>query len=193
MQEVSRKMDKKSNLEFVIHEIDFLNSLLEPWKKRMGDDYLGYKNHVLRMLNFCFYLGDYTTEEKNKMIIAAAFHDIGIWSGDAPNVDYIDPSVEVARDYLIENGYGEDEKVLLMISEHHKMSEYKDDPMVEIFRKADLVDFSLGLVRFGVEKDFIKAVRTELPNAGFHKRLAELTLNRIGSHPFKNPFPMMKK
>jgi len=41
-------------------------------------------------LHFCFYLGKPTEEEQKKLIIAAAFHDIGIWS--AGTVDYLPPT-----------------------------------------------------------------------------------------------------
>ncbi|TDR32771.1 HD domain-containing protein [Hydromonas duriensis] len=176
----------------VITHIPLLEDILDLWKERIGNDFEGYKNHVYRMLNFCFYLHPATEEEQKKMLIAAAFHDIGIWSDGT--VDYLPPSLIQARLYLEKNGLSHwVEEICLIIDEHHKFTAVKNEtfPLVEIFRRADLVDFSLGMVKHGVPKSFIKQVKAALPNAGFHKRLMQLTWQQIKKEPF-NPAPMMK-
>jgi len=58
----------------------------------------GYRNHVYRMVNFCFAQGRFDAEQKAKIIIAGCFHDLGIWSADT--WDYLPPSIELAKDYL---------------------------------------------------------------------------------------------
>ena len=80
-----------------------------------------------------------------------------------------------------------------MILEHHKITttQYQQYPLFEIFRKADLADFSLGLVRSSVPKLTITYLKQHDPNAGFHKRLVELTLSNLPKSPL-NPLPMMK-
>jgi hypothetical protein len=62
---------------------------------------------------------------------------------------------------------------------------------VEAFRRADLVDLSLGLVRTGLSREFVRAVRGQFQNAGFHSRLAVLTVQQFRRTPL-NPFPMMR-
>ncbi len=47
-------------------------------------------------------------------------------------------------------------------------------PLVALFRRADLADFSLGLIRGGVPGAIMRAVKAAFPNAGFHKRLMQL-------------------
>ncbi len=174
------------------HEIPLLEEILGQWKAVIGSDYQGYRNHVYRMLHCCFYLGEPSEEDRKKLIIAAAFHDIGVWT--AGTVDYLPPSVEVALRYLKEKGLESwCEEVALMIDMHHKIRSYKDPlyPLVEIFRKGDLVDFSLGAVKHGISKHYITQLKQAFPNAGFHRRLLQLTWSRIKSHPL-NPAPMMK-
>lgn len=80
-----------------------------------------------------------------------------------------------------------------MITEHHKIGEYKNEsfPLVEIFRKGDLVDFSLGLFEFGIQKAYIEAVKTRFPNYDFHKNLGKRAAKWFVKHP-TNPVPMMK-
>ncbi len=172
--------------------LPLLEEILTEWKGTIGNEYEGYKNHVSRMILFCFALNEWSKEEKDKIIIAGAFHDIGIWIEDT--VDYIPPSLPPVIKYLkMRNLEAWSTEIELMITEHHKIREYKDKtyPLVEFFRKADLVDFSFGLFRFGIPKDTIDQVKTKYPNAGFHKNLGKRAAKWILKHPL-NPVPMMK-
>ena len=127
-----------------------------------------------------------------KICIAAAFHDLGLWSADT--VDYIAPAMLLARNYLLENQRASMvDEVCLMIEMHHKVLPYNDAryPLVETFRKADLVDVSLGLVRCGLSSLYVEAVRRAFPNAGFHKRLVALASAWFVRNPL-NPVPFMR-
>jgi hypothetical protein len=173
-------------------DIPLLEEILSPWKGRMGGDYEGYKNHCYRMLHFCFYLHDAAEEERQKLIIAAAFHDLGIWSDNT--IDYLPPSVALAQAYLREKGLEPwSREIELLIDQHHKLNPYRGGnyPLVEIFRRADLVDFSLGMARSGVPGVYVRQVKAAFPNAGFHKRLLQLAWQQLKKNPL-NPAPMMK-
>lgn len=170
----------------------FLDALLEPWRAMLGPDYYGYRNHCQRMMAFCLALHPCSDEERQKIAIAAVFHDIGIWV--ANTVDYIPPSLLPAMEYLDAQGLSAwHEEIALMIGEHHKLRAYgaMQSSLVERFRRADLVDFSLGLVRFGLSRAQIRAVRAALPNAGFHAMLVRRASAWFVRHPL-NPAPMMK-
>lgn len=176
----------------IIEEFPQLEAILADWKSIIGKDYNGYRHHLYRMINICFALHPCDEEQQRKVFIAAAFHDIGIWTDHT--VDYIPPSIPPALHYLQEHGLQAwAEEISLMISEHHKVRAYTDPryPLVEQFRQADLVDFSLGAVRFGLDKYFINELKRRFPNAGFHKNLAQLGGKWFLKHPL-NPLPMMK-
>jgi hypothetical protein len=173
-------------------QIPFLETLLTPWQQKVGDDYLGYKNHVYRVVHFCFALHRCTEAERAKIIIAGCFHDLGIWTSNT--FDYLPPSVALANAYLKQtNREAWADEVELMIALHHKLRAYRDPryPLVEVFRQGDLVDFSLGIVRCGVPAPYIAAVKQRFPNAGFHKRLVQLELSWLSKHPL-NPLPVFK-
>ena len=176
----------------VEEQIPLLEEILTEWKETIGNEYEGYKNHVYRMIHFCLALKDCNQEEKEKIIIAGAFHDIGIWIKDT--VDYIPPSLPPAKEYLknrdLEAWLTEIE---LMITEHHKVKEYRGTtyPLVELFRKGDLVDFSFGLFKFSISRTYIKQVKAKFPNADFHKNLGKRAAKWFMKHPL-NPAPMMK-
>jgi hypothetical protein len=171
---------------------DLIEEILAAWKDRIGDDYLGYRGHVYRMFNFCLAIGSCTEEEKTKLAIAACFHDIGLWS--AHTVDYIPPSVSEVKRYLSETGRQEwSEEIGLMVEMHHKARTYKTDryPLVELFRKGDLVDFSLGFFKFGIPPAYVREVKKAIPNNGFHRFLMKGAREWFAKHPFSPP-PFMK-
>lgn len=172
--------------------IPLLEEILGEWKREIGDDYLGYKNHVYRMINFCFALHNFDDAERNKIIIAGCFHDIGIWS--ANTLDYLPPSVVLANDYLQKNNLKQwIPEIETMISQHHKLRKYQDEynPLTEVFRQGDLIDFSLGIVKCGLPNDYVKSVKKKFPNAGFHKGLVKLAGKWFCKHPL-NPLPILK-
>ena len=80
-----------------------------------------------------------------------------------------------------------------MIVNHHKVTPWRANPgsLVESFRRADWIDVTRGLRRFGVPRTFIAAVDAAWPNAGFHQRLVQLTVDRFWKHPLI-PLPMVK-
>jgi len=169
-----------------------IDDILSQWTGVIGADYPGYRNHVVRMATFCLALRDCSEEERHKLEIAACFHDIGLWT--ARTFDYLEPSVLPAREYLREHrldAWGDE--IEAMILDHHKLTPVRvaPSPLVELFRRGDLVDFSLGLVRFGLSKAFIREIVTELPNTGFHRTLVRMTVAWVPRHPL-NPAPMFK-
>ena len=173
-------------------EIPLLESILSDWKATIGTEYQGYRNHVYRMINFCLALKECSNEEREKIIIAGAFHDIGIWIEGT--VDYISPSLPPAIAYLNSRNLEHwSEEIQLMIIEHHKVQKYTNDayPLVEIFRQGDLVDFSFGLFKFGIPKPYINEVKAQFSNADFHKNLGKRATKWFLKHPL-NPLPMMK-
>jgi len=172
--------------------IPLLEEILGERQNELGDDFSGYKNHVYRMINFCLALtADFSAEEREKIVIAGCFHNIGIWTG-GNTFDYLPPSIDSAREYLIRNNRENwIPEISLVIDMHHKLGKYPEDRLTEVFRRGDLVDFSLGFLKCGLPRDFVKSVKKQFPNAGFHTRLVQLAGGWICRHPL-NPVPVLK-
>jgi hypothetical protein len=176
----------------VEENIPLVDEILWSFKKSLKDDLPGYRNHVYRMINFCFAQRDLTEEERTKITIAGCFHDLGIWTGDT--FDYLPPSIESAKRYLSNTGLEKwTSEIELMIDQHHKLRKFSDKshPLVEIFRQGDLADFSLGLIKSGISGQYVREVKHRFPNAGFHKMLVRLAGRWICRHPF-DPIPVLK-
>ena len=177
----------------ILTRVPLLDELLDRHSSVIGRDFTAYRNHTYRVVNFCVALsqGDRETIQQ-KAAIAAAFHDLGIWTDGT--FDYLPPSERLAQTYLVgsDNATWEPE-IHAMIHYHHKITRYarRADDLVETFREADWVDVSRGLLRFGLPRRFLHDVFAAFPNAGFHKKLGQLAAGRFVRHPM-NPLPMFK-
>jgi hypothetical protein len=173
-------------------EIGTLDALLTARATVLGEDFTAYRNHTYRVANFCLALTAPDADTFEKVAVASAFHDIGIWTDHT--FDYLAPSVRNAGDYLRETEREEWlPEIEAMITEHHKIRPWRVRPewLVEPFRRADWADVSLGLVAPGLSRALVREVRATWPNAGFHKRLVQLTLERARRHPF-SPVPVLR-
>jgi hypothetical protein len=176
----------------LLTEIATLDELLDAHSAALGRDFTAYRNHTYRVVNLCVAQSPGGSEQLEKMAIAAAFHDMGIWTDCT--FDYLQPSVQLASAHLAQSGRVEwTGEITAMILEHHKISRHGSDPdsLVETFRRADWVDVSRGLLTFGLPRTLLREIFAAWPNAGFHKRLVQLELARLRTHPW-NPLPMMK-
>jgi hypothetical protein len=172
-----------------IAHVQVAEDILEAHAGALGKDLTAYKNHVMRVLRFFRLLGGDCTEH---VVIAASFHDLGIWT--AGTFDYLEPSVLLAEKYLEATDRSDHvDEVTAVIVNHHKLRPYRGpfEDSVERFRRADLADVSLGLIRSGLTRAEVRSVRSQLPNSGFHRRLFDLTLRQFLRHPL-HPLPMVR-
>lgn len=176
----------------VIFENLDIESILSRYAPLIGSDLEKYRNHVYRVYLNCQLLDPNTLNHK-VYAIAAAFHDIGIWTDST--IDYLNPSVAQAMHYLqIRNEPGLQSQVATIIYWHHKTTPYIGPfaKTTEVFRKADWADVSLGLISFGMDRKLLRTVRRRIPNKGFHIFLVNKLLANFFKHPL-NPLPMFKR
>jgi hypothetical protein len=173
-----------------------LDEVLSAHAGALGADFEGYRNHAYRVANFCLALTSTSTtagdeERIAKIALAAAFHDLGIWT-DA-TFDYLPPSNRLANAYLAETGRsGWAPDISEMILQHHKLTPFRGGcALVEPFRRADLIDVSHGLASFGLRREFFREVFAQWPDARFHERLVRLFLGRLLRYPW-DPLPMVR-
>jgi hypothetical protein len=174
-----------------------VSAMLTPYADSLGADRPGYTNHVIRLLLHCDALWVHaggTGDPPSRQLeyrVAGVFHDLGIWT--EKTFDYLAPSIDLAAVYL----EGRDCNDLIplvteMIDLHHKQRPAGPaDSAVEIFRRADAIDVSLGLRRFGLPMKSVRATLRAYPSRGFHRCLIRLTARRAIEHP-TSPLPMFK-
>lgn len=172
-----------------------IEEVLATWTAALGSDAPGYRGHVYRVLNFARALAPAPEAPAldDTLAVAAVFHDLGIWSDGT--FDYLAPSIDRARAHLAAHPLPAvaASEVASMIDLHHKVTACPADatPLSEVFRRADLVDLSLGVVRFGLSPRFVNDVRASFPNAGFHRCLLRIGARWFARHPTR-PLPMFR-
>ena len=175
-----------------IEKIATLDAILSLHADEIGEDLTRYRNHAYRVANLCAAQSPGGADTLDKVAIAAAFHDLAIWTDHT--FDYLEPSVGLAHAYLASHDRtGWADEISEMIRQHHKVTRYGGaaGPLVEPFRRSDWIDVTRGLVRFGVPRDWIGALYARWPSEGFHRLLVRLELEHLRHHPL-NPLPVFK-
>ncbi|SPF45397.1 conserved hypothetical protein [Syntrophobacter sp. SbD1] len=176
----------------IIEAHQSIDELFEKWKPALGWAYLAYRNHAYRVFNLSCALASATGEDQEKLALASAFHDIGIWLDNT--FDYLAPSERRAVDHLSKIARESwAEGIVQMIDQHHKVFAWHgpEQELVEAFRKADWLDVCLFSLPTRLERSLLTAVLRAFPRNGFHGRLVLLTLRWCCKHPF-NPLPMLR-
>jgi hypothetical protein len=159
----------------ILRSLPLVDEILESHRQRAhGDDagYATYRAHVYRVVNFARALAPQGPDCDDKLAIAAAFHDLAAFD----TLDYLVPSIEAQDAWLQETGRQNwSDELALIVAEHHRLSRYGPTrphaPLVEAFRRADLVDVSQGLIRFGIPKSYVKEVRAAFDASVFFMRV----------------------
>lgn len=170
-----------------------LDELFAPWAAALGRDYIAYRHHVERLLALCEALAADAGVSLDPLAlrVAAVYHDMGIWSDGT--FDYLAPSMARAAAWLETAGRTDlIAQVSAMIGQHHKVRAAgpATDP-VEIFRRADWMDVTLGLLNAGLPRARYRELLQRYPDAGFHLRLVELSGKQLLTSPLK-PLPMFR-
>ena len=76
-------------------ELSTLDTILGDHSAVLGPDATPYRNHAYRVANLCLIQSPRSAEGIEKIAIAAAFHDLGIWTDQT--FDYLAPSVRLAN------------------------------------------------------------------------------------------------
>jgi hypothetical protein len=159
----------------IVRSVPLVEEILEFHRGRAhGDDagYDAYKAHVYRVVNFARALTPDQPERDEKLAIAAAFHDLAAFD----TLDYLVPSIEAQDAWLKQTGRETwSDELALIVAEHHRLSRYGSArpyaPLVEAVRRADLVDVSQGLIRFGLPRSYVKDVRAAFDASVFFERV----------------------
>lgn len=142
-----------------------------------GDDagWDSYRAHVYRVINFARALCPTAPDGDDKLATAAAFHDLAVFD----TLDYLVPSITAQDRWLQRTGrQAWSEELAVVIAEHHRLTRYGADrphaALAEAMRRADLIDVSQGLIRFGLPKTFVREVRRCFDASGFFTRVIPL-------------------
>ena len=162
----------------IVHEVPLADEILDSHRHcARGDEsgWAAYRAHVYRVINFARALSPTAPDLDDKLAIAAAFHDIGVFD----TLDYLVPSITAQDRWLQRTGrQAWSEELAVVIAEHHRLTRYGADrphaALAEAMRRADLIDVSQGVIRFGLPKTYVREVRRCFDASEFFTRVIPL-------------------
>ena len=86
----------------LLTSIPTVDDVLNDHATALRHDFIGYRNHVYRIVNLCVAIVG--RRELEKIAVAAVFHDLGIWTNGT--FDYIAPSIALAHEHLLARARG---------------------------------------------------------------------------------------
>ena len=114
---------------------------------------------------------------------------MGVWTHST--LAYLEPSVGLAFAWADREGRAHwRAEMAAIIRDHHKLTPSPYGGLAEAFRKADAIDLSCGLLRFGLSGTEIGRIRQAFPNAGFHLCLLRAIGRQLRANPL-HPFPFL--
>jgi hypothetical protein len=171
-----------------------IESILEPYRTALGPSlYSGYRSHAYRMVHFARALTAPARDRDERLAVMAAFHDLPFCLSG--NLDYLDAAADLADAWL--NAHGRAawrEDVRRMISHHHKIRPYHGPsaPLVEATRKADWIDVTFGVLRFGLPRGYVQDVDAAFPLDGFYPGPAWRMVARYAVSNIRRPLPNLR-
>ena len=96
--------------------------------------------------------------DRELLLVAGLLHDIGLYD-EASHGVYVQEGAEFTAELLGAQGWDQDRIRLCFdaIERHHELrSQWERGAEVELIRRADLVDLSSGLVRFGLSRGWLR-------------------------------------
>ncbi|WP_109829413.1 hypothetical protein [Reichenbachiella versicolor] len=171
--------------------ISRIEGILQFYSKALSKDYNAYRNHVYRIyhLSLIYYNHEIKDKEEELFAIACTFHKLGIWTHHSMN--YISPSIDLAKSYMRQNGLQSEKVVEIMIEHHHKITP-SDNSLAESIRKAHKIDLSFGMLKSKMKGSYYSILKTDFPYLGFQFMMTKKLLSYAVRNPF-DPFPMVKK
>jgi len=186
--------DRAVSLPELVREHPLVEQILDDHSDHARGDtvgWAGYRGHVYRVLNFSRALAPDSDDRDDKLAIAGAFHDLEAFS----SLDYLAPSIRVQDAWLRETGREAwADELAVIIAEHHRPTPYRGAhaPLVEAFRRADLVDVSQGLIKGGLPRAYVREVRAAFDVGNFFTKVVPLAVvKRLGRRPW-DPMPHMR-
>jgi hypothetical protein len=130
------------------------------------------------------------TVDREVLLIAGLLHDVGLYDEASHGGVYVLEGAEFAADLLRKQGWEEDRIRLCFdaIERHHDTrTQWDRGAEVELIRRADLVDLTSGLVRFGLSREWLRDLFKSVPRDGTYgtigKEVGKLLIHRPLTFP----------
>ena len=130
------------------------------------------------------------TVDREVLLIAGLLHDVGLYDAASHGGVYVKEGAEFTAEILRKRGWDEDRIRLCFdaIERHHELrSQWDRGDEVELIRRADLVDLSDGLVRFGLSREWIRDLFKSVSRDGTYRTIGYEVARVLRHRPLTFP------
>ena len=124
------------------------------------------------------------------LTVASLLHDIGLYPSASRGGVYTADGASLARAILPGHGWSAEriERCAAAIDRHHDIRrQLAHGREVEALRLADLVDVSAGLIRFGLDREWLRALQVAVPRDGLWGELRREVGRSLRERPLTLP------
>jgi hypothetical protein len=152
---------------------------LQSLRELAGGPDTAMERHCLRVYQIACELGARRRLELDRelLLCAAWLHDAGLYPGAATSDAYVRDGRRLAERVLTGFEWPSERLQRLgdAIERHHDVrSQWRAGPEVELLRRADLVELSFGLVRFGLDRGWLRELFAQAPRDGMVGEIGRL-------------------
>ena len=130
------------------------------------------------------------TVDGELLTVAAILHDIGLYPQASRGGVYTADGAALARELLREHGFSAEriERCAQAIDRHHELrGQLAQGAEVEALRLADRVELSAGLLRYGIDRGWLRALHRSAPRRGLVGELVREIGRALRERPLTLP------
>jgi predicted hydrolase (HD superfamily) len=128
--------------------------------------------------------------DRELLLIAGLLHDIGLYDEASRGGVYVLEGAEFTAELLRSQGW-EEERIRLCfdaVERHHELrSQWERGAEVELIRRADLIDVSAGLVRFGLSREWLRDLFKSISRDGTYRTIGHELARILRNRPLTLP------
>jgi predicted hydrolase (HD superfamily) len=128
--------------------------------------------------------------DREVLLIAGLLHDVGLYDEASQGGVYVLEGAEFTAELLRQQGWEEDRVRLCFdaVERHHELrSQWERGAEVELIRRADLVDVSAGLVRFGLSREWLRDLFKSISREGTYRTIGYEVARVLRHRPLTLP------
>jgi hypothetical protein len=165
---------------------------LQAVRDATGEKAGAMERHGLRVFLIASKLAERRALEVDRevLLITGFLHDLGLYDSVSRGGVYVKDGAEFASELVERHGWGAERTELCAkaIERHHDLRpQWAAGPEVELTRRADLVDISGAVVRFGLPRGWIHDLFRAVPRDGTYAEIARLVGHALRERPLTMP------
>jgi predicted hydrolase (HD superfamily) len=128
--------------------------------------------------------------DREVLLIAGLLHDVGLYDAASHGGVYVREGAEFTAEILRKHAWDEERIRLCFdaIERHHELrSQWDRGEEVELIRRADLVDVSSGLVRFGLSREWLRDLGKSVSRDGTYRTIGYEVARVLRHRPLTFP------